>query len=75
MQLIALDFDVFTAVAVAFQEQSGSEDQSQKGFNQQQVTGAEGQNGEAEIPWRQVAGLLHSQGITDPQGLVSSLQH
>lgn len=24
-----------------------------------------------EIPWRQVAGLLHSQGITDPQGLVS----
>lgn len=29
-------------------------------------------SGEAEIPWRQVAGLLHGQGITDPLGLVSS---
>ena len=28
-----------------------------------------------EIPWRQVAGLLHSQGITDPQGLVSPLPY
>ncbi|KAL0050131.1 hypothetical protein WJX82_004900 [Trebouxia sp. C0006] len=31
--------------------------------------GAEGQGREPEIPWRQVAGLLHSQGVTDPQGL------
>ncbi|DBA95077.1 TPA: hypothetical protein ACH3X1_002590 [Trebouxia sp. C0004] len=31
--------------------------------------GAEGQAKEPEIPWRQVAGLLHSQGVTDPQGL------
>lgn len=51
------------------QEQSGSEDQSQKGFDQQIVTDVEGHIGQAEIPWRQVAGLLHSQGITDPQGL------
>ena len=36
-------------------------------------TGAEGQAKEPEIPWRQVAGLLHSQGVTDPQGLVSTL--
>jgi hypothetical protein len=36
-------------------------------------TGAEGQAREPEIPWRQVAGLLHSQGVTDPQGLVSTL--
>ncbi len=35
--------------------------------------GAEGQAREPEIPWRQVAGLLHSQGVTDPQGLVSTL--
>lgn len=35
--------------------------------------GAEGQGSEPDIPWRQVAGLLHSQGVTDPQGLVSSL--
>ena len=35
--------------------------------------GAEGQGSELEIPWRQVAGLLHSQGVTDPQGLVSAL--
>ena len=34
---------------------------------------AEGRAKEAEIPWRQVAGLLHSQGVTDPQGLVSAL--
>lgn len=34
--------------------------------------GAEGQGSEPDIPWRQVAGLLHSQGVTDPQGLVSS---
>lgn len=27
--------------------------------------------GDAEIPWRQIAGLLHGQGITDPLGLVS----
>ncbi|DBA85435.1 TPA: hypothetical protein ACH3X2_006111 [Trebouxia sp. C0005] len=32
-------------------------------------TGAAGQGREREIPWRQVAGLLHSQGVTDPQGL------
>ena len=25
-----------------------------------------------QIPWRQVAGLLHAQGVTDPQGLVSA---
>lgn len=31
-----------------------------------------GHNSVQEIPWRQVAGLLHAQGITDPQGLVSS---
>lgn len=31
----------------------------------------EGKDSVGEIPWRQVAGLLHSQGITDPQGLVS----
>ena len=29
--------------------------------------------GDAKIPWRQIAGLLHGQGITDPQGLVSLL--
>ena len=33
----------------------------------------EGKDTAGEIPWRQVAGLLHSQGITDPQGLVSPL--
>ncbi len=37
----------------------------------QQGFGADGQGSEQQIPWRQVAGLLHSQGITDPQGLVS----
>lgn len=26
--------------------------------------------GDSDIPWRQVAGLLHGQGITDPLGLV-----
>ena len=39
---------------------SSSSDMTQKGL----VTGG------ADIPWRQVAGLLHGQGITDPLGLV-----
>lgn len=29
--------------------------------------------GDTDIPWRQVAGLLHGQGITDPLGLVMQL--
>ena len=32
----------------------------------------EGQGNAGQIPWRQVAGLLHAQGVTDPQGLVSA---
>lgn len=35
------------------------------------VSAERGQDSIGEIPWRQVAGLLHAQGITDPQGLVS----
>lgn len=35
------------------------------------VSEERGQDSVGEIPWRQVAGLLHAQGITDPQGLVS----
>ncbi|KAL3163437.1 hypothetical protein ABBQ32_009813 [Trebouxia sp. C0010 RCD-2024] len=33
------------------------------------VSAERGQDSIGEIPWRQVAGLLHAQGITDPQGL------
>ncbi|KAL3131978.1 hypothetical protein ABBQ38_007673 [Trebouxia sp. C0009 RCD-2024] len=33
------------------------------------VSEERGQDSVGEIPWRQVAGLLHAQGITDPQGL------
>lgn len=38
---------------------------------QEAASSGEGKDSAGEIPWRQVAGLLHSQGITDPQGLVS----
>ena len=42
---------------------SSSSDVAQKGLA----------TGDGEIPWRQIAGLLHGQGITDPLGLVSHL--
>lgn len=37
------------------------------------VPGSQAQDTVGQIPWRQVAGLLHAQGITDPQGLVRPL--
>ena len=42
-------------------------------LNQKGESPGEGQDTANEIPWEQVAGLLHSQGITDSQGLVSLL--
>lgn len=42
-------------------------------LSQKEESPGEGQDTAKEIPWGQVAGLLHSQGITDSQGLVSLL--
>ncbi len=52
---------------------SGASSDAASGAGAAAGAGAEGQGREPEIPWRQVAGLLHSQGVTDPQGLVSTL--
>ncbi|KAL0027004.1 hypothetical protein WJX79_008085 [Trebouxia sp. C0005] len=48
---------------------SGASSDAAPGADAAAGTGAAGQGREREIPWRQVAGLLHSQGVTDPQGL------
>ncbi len=52
---------------------SGASSDAASGAGATAGAGAEGQAREPEIPWRQVAGLLHSQGVTDPQGLVSTM--
>lgn len=56
------------------QSHDASSNSSSGGGNDSTAQGGQGLvTGDAKIPWRQIAGLLHGQGITDPQGLVSHL--
>ena len=56
---------------VDFQEKLPKQDTKPSGAGSETASGDEAQGTAPDIPWPQVAGLLHSQGITDSKGLVT----